>query len=188
MQSDLVRILQKVLIGLAGPHEAGEWQYRPVGGGSITTTYQVSTKDIQQWFCQFNNARKFSRQGLIRVPASVACEQAEDTQVRLAAGNSLLSPAACRQSERLYQRLPDFFPPEPSARLPAAMGDRQFISPARPPQLVWATLFEKYFTHNSTVLIDVTPIFAVPPRPRPIFAILVCIAMRLNRSPGIFPG
>ena len=88
-------ILQPILTGAAGLKETTTLFYHPIGGGSINDTYQVSTKDNKRWFCKFNSAALFPglfvkeanglallrRQGLIRVPAVVACTGAGDRQV-----------------------------------------------------------------------------------------------------------
>ena len=75
----------------------GEFSYRPVGGGSINSTFQILTKPNKRWFGKFNNARQFPglfikesnglallrRLGPIRVPTVIGCMEAEDTQVLL---------------------------------------------------------------------------------------------------------
>jgi protein-ribulosamine 3-kinase len=97
MQADIRRILQKVLSNVVGPEEIATLLCRPVGGGSINTAYYITTKHNKPWFCKFNNVREFPelfikeskglallrRQNLIRIPATVACEQVDDTQVLL---------------------------------------------------------------------------------------------------------
>jgi fructosamine-3-kinase len=68
---------------------------RAIGGGSINTTFHITTSRSQQWFCKINDARRFpdlfvlERQGLalleatsaIRVPKVIACEDIDRDQV-----------------------------------------------------------------------------------------------------------
>jgi fructosamine-3-kinase len=53
-----------------------------------------------------------------------------EPQVRLAADKSLLDSAACRQFEKLYPRLPDFFPPEPPSLLHGDLWSGNFLCDA----------------------------------------------------------
>jgi protein-ribulosamine 3-kinase len=98
MPSDIRNLLQKLLPDLPGQDSyAGEFSCQPVGGGSINSAFQVLTKSNKRWFGKFNNGQDFPglfikesnglallrRLGPIRVPAVVACEEVEDTQVLL---------------------------------------------------------------------------------------------------------
>jgi len=95
MPKDIERILLNVLSSVTALPPPGLLTCLPVGGGSINHTYQVLTNFNNRWFCKFNDSRHFPDlfakensglallrdQQLIRVPATVACSQIDDTQV-----------------------------------------------------------------------------------------------------------
>jgi len=105
MPSDIRNLLQKLLPDLPGilpqlPGQdsyAGEFSYRPVGGGSINSAFQILTKSNKRWFGKFNNGRDFPglfvkesnglallrRLGPIRVPTVIGCTETEGAQVLL---------------------------------------------------------------------------------------------------------
>jgi hypothetical protein len=60
MPSDIRNLLQKLLPDLPGQDSyAGEFSYRPVGGGSINSAFQILTKSNKRWFGKFNHGRHF---------------------------------------------------------------------------------------------------------------------------------
>jgi protein-ribulosamine 3-kinase len=98
MPVDIRNLLQKLLPQLPGQDGyAGDFSCRPVGGGSINSTFQILTKLNKRWFGKFNNARQFPglfvkesnglallrRLGPIRVPATIGCMEVEGSQVLL---------------------------------------------------------------------------------------------------------
>jgi protein-ribulosamine 3-kinase len=98
MLADIRYLLQKLLPDMPGQDSyAGDFSYRPIGGGSINSTFQILMKPNKPWFGKFNNARQFPglfikesnglallrRLGPIRVPATIGCGEVEGTQVLL---------------------------------------------------------------------------------------------------------
>jgi fructosamine-3-kinase len=98
MPADIRYLLQKLLPDMPGQDGyAGDFSCRPVGGGSINSTFQILTKPNKRWFGKFNNVRQFPdlfvkesnglallrRLGPIRVPATLLCTETEGTQVLL---------------------------------------------------------------------------------------------------------
>jgi protein-ribulosamine 3-kinase len=95
MSSGISSTLTELLTRSAGAMITGPLQIRAVGGGSINTTYQVSTSRNEHWFCKINDARRFpdlfvlERQGLalleathtIRTPKVIACEIIDQDQL-----------------------------------------------------------------------------------------------------------
>jgi protein-ribulosamine 3-kinase len=92
MPADLQALLIRVLPDLP----PGDLTIRPVGGGSINHTYQVtSTKDNRAWFCKFNHKGDFpdlfvaeakgltllGAQRIFRVPLTLACTIVDERQV-----------------------------------------------------------------------------------------------------------
>ncbi|HLZ88395.1 MAG TPA: fructosamine kinase family protein [Puia sp.] len=95
MPLEIKQFLQKNLPGAIGLLPTAELHLRPLGGGSINAAYQLSTNHNSRWFCKFNNTTTFPdlfvkedrglallrRQHVIRVPATVACLQADGHQL-----------------------------------------------------------------------------------------------------------
>ncbi len=142
MSADIERILQRVLSGVIGLPPADRLICRSIGGGAINDAYQITTKYNKRWFCKFSNVRQFP-----------------DLFVKESRGLALLGrqgpgPATPAPLRRIS------FPPPPGhpagRRLPTGqpiLGLRRSVCDSP-----W--LSKKYFTHNSTLLMDVNPIFA----------------------------
>jgi fructosamine-3-kinase len=95
MSLGISSLLAEVLARSAGVEITSPLQIRAIGGGSINTTYHITTSRYRQWFCKINDARRFpdlfvlERQGLalleataaIRVPKVIACEDIDRDQV-----------------------------------------------------------------------------------------------------------
>ena len=95
MSLGISSMLTEVLARTAGVEITSPLRIRAIGGGSINTTYHITTSHDQQWFCKINDARRFpdlfvlERQGLalleataaIRVPKVIACENVDRDQV-----------------------------------------------------------------------------------------------------------
>ncbi|MBN9380517.1 MAG: fructosamine kinase family protein [Chitinophagaceae bacterium] len=95
MSLGISSILTEVLARSAGEEITSPLQIRAIEGGSINTTFHITTSRHQQWFCKINDARRFpdlfvfERQGLalleatatIRVPKTIACEDIDRDQV-----------------------------------------------------------------------------------------------------------
>lgn len=95
MSSAVSSTLIELLTRSAGVEITSPLQIRAVGGGSINTTFHISTDHNQHWFCKINDASRFpdlfvlERQGLalleathtIRVPKVIACEIIDQDQL-----------------------------------------------------------------------------------------------------------
>jgi protein-ribulosamine 3-kinase len=99
MPGSITSILQPILSRSAGLPATEELFYRPVGGGSINDSYQVSTRNNKKWFVKFNQddpqnprfpglfAKEanglgiLASQQLIRTPTVIACEESAGCQV-----------------------------------------------------------------------------------------------------------
>ena len=91
MPADLQTLLHRALPDLP----AGGITIRPVGGGSINETFQLSTKDNVRRFCKFNYSAKYpalfeiearglgllARTGIFRIPLTLACTTLDERQV-----------------------------------------------------------------------------------------------------------
>lgn len=88
-------MLAEVLARAAGVEITSPLRIRAIGGGSINTTFHITTSRHRQWFCKINDAGRFpdlfvlERQGLalleatatIRVPQTIACKNIDHDQV-----------------------------------------------------------------------------------------------------------
>lgn len=52
-------MLAEVLARSAGVENTSPLQILAIGGGSINTTFHITTSRRQQWFCKINDARRF---------------------------------------------------------------------------------------------------------------------------------
>jgi fructosamine-3-kinase len=95
MPADLQTLLHRAFPDLP----PGSISIRPVGGGSINDTFQVSTevstKDNARWFCKFNDSTKYPalfeteargldilrHTGIFRIPLTLACTTWDERQV-----------------------------------------------------------------------------------------------------------
>ena len=95
MSLGISSMLTEVLARVAGIEITSPLRIRAIDGGSINTTFHITTSSNRQWFCKINEARRFpdlfvlERQGLalleaastIRVPKVIACENIDPDQV-----------------------------------------------------------------------------------------------------------
>jgi protein-ribulosamine 3-kinase len=91
MPADLQALLLRALPDL----DPGDLTLQPIGGGSINDAFHVSTKDNRTWFCKFNHSTRYpalfqaeargldllARQGVIRIPLTIACTTVDERQV-----------------------------------------------------------------------------------------------------------